>query len=143
MTTKLISLAIVFAILIAILMLWHSAAHATVCDNNGNCASSPQPAAPAPPVVSRDVRDYWAMTCFPSRSSPYRVEFKGRENSIVITSTHGVHHHYHIVENRSVLQGFVVRATDFNIGRTIMAVFGPNGGGLASDAGEDVCSGDL
>jgi hypothetical protein len=36
----------------------------------------------------RDVRDYWAMTCFPPRGAPYRVEVvKG--GNLIITSNRG------------------------------------------------------
>jgi hypothetical protein len=38
----------------------------------------------------RDVRDYWAMTCYPSRAAPYRVEFMSKV--LRITSSSGVRH---------------------------------------------------
>jgi hypothetical protein len=79
-----------------------------------------------------DVRDYWAMTCYPSLSPPYRVEMD--KGTLIVTSSHGARHYYTITDQKRVPPGFTLTATDFHIDRT---------GFLISEKRRDVCSGDL
>jgi hypothetical protein len=82
------------------------------------------------------------MTCFPPRAAPYKVEvIKGA--TLIITSIHGVPHYYRVVGHQIVPPRFVITATDFNIGRTLVAAFGPSHGFLSTDNDQDICTGDL
>jgi hypothetical protein len=87
-----------------------------------------------------DQRPYWSMMCFPDESAPYQVEaINGK--TLVITSIHGVHHRYGVVDYARVSPGFIIMATDGN--RLITAAFGPDHGMLKTTKGTDVCSSDL
>jgi hypothetical protein len=89
-----------------------------------------------------DVREYWAMTCYPPAAAPYRVAFI-QNTTLRVTSYRGVPHDYRIVGNERLSPGLVVTARDFRIGRTLTAGFSASRGFLVSEHGRDICSGDV
>jgi hypothetical protein len=82
------------------------------------------------PGPSTEYRNYWAMTCTPDDSPPYKVE-SIQDNwspKLIVTSTRGRAHEYHVTKHITDYPGFHLYATDGT--RTLHAYFSKEGGSL-------------